>query len=82
MGKSSMKAMALAVGLSVAALSGCQQKAKLPEGTMERLEAASNKAEAAASKAEAAAKRAAEAASKAEAAGEKATGGWKSKYKK
>jgi hypothetical protein len=80
--KSGMKAATLALGLAVAGLAGCQQKAKLPEGTMERLEAAGNKAEAAASKAEAAAKRAADAANKAEAAAEKATAGWKGKYKK
>lgn len=51
-------------------LAGCE--AKLPAGTMERIEAAANKAEAAANKAEMAAQRAADAANRADAAAAKA----------
>jgi len=67
------KSLAGIVGVAMVAsigMVGCE--AKLPAGTMERIEAAANKAEAAANRAEMASKRAEDAANRADASAAKA----------
>lgn len=68
--KKSLAAIAGLVFVASMGLVGCE--AKLPAGTMERIEAAANKAEAAANRAEMASKRAEDAANRADASAAKA----------